>query len=259
MMRFPLRLTADLAMARFARNSRLALDSKPVQFVGAAEILHHDSNHPVSHEKIREIIASRSPVVWIGGSEPLHHPGISHLVRAIIGSGHFVFLETDGTLLRPRIHEFQPVSRLFLTVRMQSGRQRQTSKTLPANTWELAAEGIRAARLSGFLICVHARVRGETELGEMAGLVQFARSLDVDGIVISPANSGANSAHPDAAALRRKTAEARKLIGSKWWESFSDFIEPVVSGKRLATRSADETAVCLAQESHANEEGVRVA
>jgi molybdenum cofactor biosynthesis enzyme MoaA len=246
-------------MARFARRSRLALDSRPVQFVDAAEILHHDSNHPVSHEKIREIVSSRSPVVWIGGSEPLHHPGVSHLVRAITGSGHFVFLETDGVLLRRRIHEFQPVSRLFLTVRMESGGQRQTSKTLRAKTWELAAEGIRAARLSGFLICVHARVHGETELEELAGLVQFARSFDVDGIVISPAEGGANAANPDAAALQRKTAEARKLIGSKWWESFSRFIEPVVSGERNATRSADETAVRLAQESHANEEGVRVA
>jgi len=59
--------------------------------VDAAEILHPDSSHPVSHEKIRDIIGSRSPVLWIGGSEPLHHPGIAHLVRAITQSGHFVF------------------------------------------------------------------------------------------------------------------------------------------------------------------------
>jgi molybdenum cofactor biosynthesis enzyme MoaA len=259
MMRFPLRLTADLAMARFARRSHLALDSKPVQFVDAAEILHHDSDHPVSHEKIREIISSRSPVVWIGGSEPLHHPGVSHLVRAIAGSGHFVFLETDGTLLRRRIHEFQPVSRLFLTVRMESGGQRQTSKTLRANSLELAAEGIHAARLSGFLICVHARVRVETELGEMAELIQFARALDVDGIVISPANGGSSSANADAVTLQRQTAEARMLIGSKWWESFSRLIEPVVSSDRQEARNTEETAVRVEQEAHSNEGSVRVA
>jgi hypothetical protein len=259
MMRFPLRLTADLAMARFAQRSRSSQGARTVQFVDAAEILHHDSNHPVSHEKIREIIKSRSPAFWIGGAEPLNHPGISHLVRAITQTGHFVFLETDGTLLRRRIHEFQPVSRLFLTVRMESGGQRQTSKTLRANKLELAAEGIRAARLSGFLICVHARVHAETELGEMAELIQLVRSLDVDGIVITTANGGANSANPDSPVLQRKTAEARKLIGSKWWEFFSRFIEPVVSGERDATRSADETDVRLAEEAHASEEGVKVA
>jgi len=51
--------------------------------VDAAEVLHPDSSHPVSHEKVHDIIGSRSPVIWIGGSEPLLHPGIAHLVRAI--------------------------------------------------------------------------------------------------------------------------------------------------------------------------------
>src|SRR5713226_10005198 len=186
MMRFPLRLTADLLMARLARKLRLAHGACFIQFVDAAEILHPDSSHPVSHEKIRDIIGSRSPVVWIGGSEPLFHPGIAHLVRAITQSGHFVFLETAGTLLRRRIHEFQPVSRLFLTVRLESGAPRRASNSLQPSSLDLAAEGIRAARLSGFLICVHACVAPETEMSEAAELIRLGQSLDVDGFVIPP-------------------------------------------------------------------------
>jgi hypothetical protein len=59
--------------------------------------------------------------------------------------------------------------------------------------------------------------------------------------------------------LQRKTAEARKLIDSKWWEFFSRLVEPVVSGQRNATRSAEETGVRVEQNSHANEESIRVA
>jgi molybdenum cofactor biosynthesis enzyme MoaA len=254
MLRFPLRLTADLARARLVRTLRLVPDESSVQFVDAAEILHHDSSHPVSHQKIHEIISGRSPVVWIGGSEPLKHPGVAHLVRAITGSGYFVFLETDGTLLRRRIHEFQPVPHLFLTVRLDQGAQLRMSKSLQPSSLELAAEGIRAAQLSGFLICVHARIHAETEPGAMAQLLQFARSQDVDGIVITPANDGANSG-----ALRRKTAEARKLIGSKWWESFSRLMEPVLSGQRNAVQSVAGTRVGLEEEERANEESVKVA
>ncbi len=259
MMRFPLRLTAVLILARLARKLRLARFARPVHFVDAAEILHSDDSHPVSHEKMREIIASRSPVVWIGGNEPLCHPGIAHLVRAISKSGHFVFLETDGTLLRRRIHEFQPASRLFLTVRLEPAAQRRTSNGLRPGVSELAVEGIRAAMLSGFLTCVHAPVHAENDLGEIADLIQLARSLDVDGMVISRADDGSNSANPDAAALLRKTAEARQLIGSKWWESFSRLVEPALSGERRAARSAEETGIRVEQESHANEEGVKVA
>jgi len=253
MMRFPLRLTADLALARIARKLRLARGARPVRFVDAAEVLHPDSSHPVSHEKIREIIGSRSPVVWIGGSEPLLHPGIAHLVRAITQNGHFVFLETDGTLLRRRIHEFQPVPRLFLTVRLEPVH-------LETGTSPLAVEGIRAARLSGFLICVQVRVAPETEMSDAAKLFDRAHSLDVDGRVISLARRELNSANPDAAASLQKTGEARKLIGSAWWESFSRLIEPIVSGKGNAASSAEEkSGVPIEQESRANEEGVKVA
>jgi organic radical activating enzyme len=257
MLRFPLRLTADLIKAWLAHKSCPALSL--VQFVDAAELLHHDANHPVSHEKIRRLISSSSPVVWIGGSEPLHHPGVAHLVRAITGSGHFVFLETDGTVLRRRIHEFQPLPRFFLAVRLHPGAQLRTSKSLQPSSSELAAESIRAAQLSGFLICVYSRVHAQTELEAMAELIQFAHSRNVDGIVITAANRESNSANPDAAALQRKTAEARKLIGSAWWESFSRLMEPVLSGERNAAQSVVETGLRLEQEAHANEEGIKVA
>src|SRR5438309_6096875 len=167
-MRFPLRLTLDIIRARLTKILGFARDARSIQFLDAAEILHHDSSHPVSHERIREVISSHSPAIWIGGTEPLRHPGVAHLVRAITGSGHSVFLETDGTLLRRRIHEFQPVPRLFLTVRLEPAVQRDVSEHLGPGAFELAAEGMRAARHSGFLICAHARVHAETELGAMA-------------------------------------------------------------------------------------------
>jgi hypothetical protein len=253
MMRFPLRLTADLAMARIAHKLPLARGARLVQFVDAAEVLHSDSSHPVSHEKIREIIGGRSPVVWIGGSEPLLHPGIAHLVRAITGSGYFVFLETDGTLLRRRIHEFQPVPRLFLTVCLKAS-------YLETGASPLGLEGIRAARLSGFLICAQVRVPVETTMSEAAKLFHLAHSLDVDGCVLSSAGGESGSANSDAAASLQRRREARKLIGSTWWEAFSRLIEPIVSREGRATQGAEEkTRVPVEQESHATEEGVKVA
>ena len=68
------------------------------------------------------------------------------------------------------------------------------------------------------------------------------------------------SAKTEAEALRRKAAEARKLIGSKWWESFSRLVQPVMSGgEPRDARSADEDGVRLEEEEHANEESIRIA
>jgi hypothetical protein len=264
MMRFPLRLTADLAMARIAQKLRLGQGARFIQFVDAAEILHPDSSHPVSHEKIRDIIGGRSPVVWIGGSEPLDHPGIAHLVRAVTQNGHFVFLETDGTLLRRRIHEFQPVSRLFLTVRLEpvhleTGAPRRSSSGLRPVASELSFEGIRAAKLSGFSICVYMRIAPETEMSDAAELFLLAHSLDVDGCVISPARGESDSALPPAQTLSQKTAEARKRIGSFWWESFSRLVEPMLLGEPRSVPAAGASGAHAEHEASADEEGIKVA
>jgi hypothetical protein len=116
-MRFPARLSAKLAKARVAGFFRGARPAHLIDFVDAAEVLHAGSAHPISHERIRSLLVSPAPILWIGGSEPLEHPGIAHLVRAIVQGGRFVFLETCGALLRRRIHEFQPVLQLFLAIR----------------------------------------------------------------------------------------------------------------------------------------------
>jgi hypothetical protein len=253
MLRFPLRLTAELVRARLTPGVR------PIQFVDAADVLHHGANHPVSHDKVRELNASRSPVVWIGGSEPLDHPGISHLVRAITPNSHFVFLETNGTLLRRRIHEFQPIPRLFLTVQLESDAASRNPKDPRASASELAVEGIRAARLSGFFLCLHAKIQADTELAEMASWVEFAQSLDVDGLVISPAIRASSRSSPEVDAVLQKTAEARNLIPSRWWRSFSRLVEPVLANEHNAPQKAEPQTDHQQEDSNANEEGVGVA
>ena len=253
MLRFPLRLTAELVRARLT--PRVC----PIQFVDAADVLHHDASHPISNQKIRELDFSRSPAIWIGGSEPLEHPGISHLVRALTQTGHFVFLETDGTLLRRRIHEFQPVPWLFLTVRLDTREPGRSAKSPGSNAFDMAAEGIRAARLSGFLLCVHARVQAETKLAEIAHLIEFAQSLGVDGMVISRPNYALAPSSTDSIAVEQKTAQARQLIPSRWWRSFSRLVEPVLANEHSMAQKAESQTDHQQEDSHANEEGVKVA
>jgi len=254
-------------MVRLAQNSRGNAASYSILLLTPMEPASpsglDSSTHPAAPRAGTELLARvrsvPAPVVWIGGAEPLLHPEMGQLTRCIAGIGRHIFLETDGALLRRRIHEFRPVSRLFLTLQWDGLERSHDVRAGRAGAFQAGLEGMRVARLSGFLICVHARVHADTEPGEMAELVQFARALDVDGIVISPANGGSDSANPDAAASQRKMAEARKLIGSKWWESFSRLVEPLVSGQRNATRSAEDTGVRLEQNSHANDESVRLA
>ena len=202
--------------------------------------MHTGSAHPVSHERIRETIASSSPVIWIGGSEPLDHPGIAHFVRAVAPSGHYIFLETSGILLRRRIHEFQPLPRLFLTVRLD---------TMQTPEFALASEGLRAARLSGFCTAVHSRVGKSSDLSELDRLHGFLGEMEVDGWLIT-----AESAEGASIA---KGAEARARIPSVFWRLFSGQVE-----RELLTRSQSSEprrAPLAEKQAEVREEDVKVA
>ncbi|HEX4546664.1 MAG TPA: radical SAM protein [Candidatus Acidoferrum sp.] len=234
MMRFPALLTAKLAKARIKRVFRPAHQGRLLAFADPAEILHAGSAHPVSHEKIRDAIGNPAPVIWVGGGEPLDHPGIAHFIRAIAPSGHYIFLETNGALLRRRIHELQPLPRVFLTVRLDAVRTPQS---------DLAAEGLRAAWLSGFFTVVHSVVCEDSNLAGLDRLRGLLLEMDVDGWLIT---AGSTSAE-----VVRKASEARTLVPSAAWRRFSEQVEHELLTPSAPLREKPPGENC--------EEGVKVA
>lgn len=265
MIRFPLRLAADLAKARIAEKLQSTAGAGPILFIRPLEEAHSPAldsttffpDKKAGTELLAGVRESSAPVVWIGGPEPLQHPEMGQLTRCIAGHGQHVFLETDGVLLRRRIHEFRPVSRLFLTLRLHGLERSHDLRAERPGAFQLAVEGIRAAKLSGFQICVHTRIDAESKLAEIAELIELSRTLDVDGFVISQAADALNAANRDPGALNRKAAEARKLIGSRWWEFFSRLVEESLDREPRTAQLAPAMR-SVEQEADANEEGVRV-
>ena len=235
MVRLPARLTSKLAKARMAQIFNSAPLGPVVHCVDPTEVLHPGSAAPVSREKMHALIENPAPVIWIGGSEPLLHAGIGHFVRAIAQSGHYVFLETDGTSLRRRIHEFQPQPELFLTVRLDSPE---------GSEFALAVEGLRTACLSGFFTVIHTRVREDFGSAQLTRLRSFIAEKDVDGWLITAASPGQ--------AVVRKAAEARGLIRGIFWRQFSTHLEEAVLAKKQTRESRDaRTSIPIAQDDHA--------
>lgn len=241
MMRLPARLTAQFAKARIARMFKPAAGPALIHCVDPAEILHLGSAAPVSHEKMKKLMESSSPVIWIGGSEPLVHPGIGHFVRAIAQKDRFVFLETDGALLRRRIHEFQPLPGLFLVVSLDELRGQES---------ELALEGLRAARLSGFFTVIRSTVGENSDLAELEGIRFFILRNDLDGWLMT-----AESADQ---AVVRKAAEARRFIPSSFWRQFSKHIEQAIL-KETKRRELAGVPHADKSELETKEENVKVA
>jgi hypothetical protein len=218
MMRFPLRLARDLALNRAGHALRWKDSWSPITFIDPAEILHQGSPHPIDREKIQSLVSSPASVLWIRGSEPLDHPGIAHLIRALSNSRRFIFLETGAVLLRRRIHEFQPLPNFTLFVRLDSASSAPDNNPLSPSPWTLALEGIRAAQLSGFFVAAHSIIHSHSSDATLTSLATLIQERALDGWVITPAARMED--------LRQLAARARHLIPSALWQKFSTRVEP---------------------------------
>jgi hypothetical protein len=234
-MRTPYRLAASLLKFRLAQALPGVKEKLPLRRIVVA-----DAAHAAAHGKIsthtgdstaigKHAKASVAPVLWLAGAadpasantllaDTLSNPAIGNLTRQFRKAGRTVFLETDGTQLRRRIHEFRPDARLYLTLRLYGAPHTHDRRMKRDGAFAFAMEGIRAAQLSGFLICAHVVVEGDTELHEINRLMEQLGAVNFDGMIITAGN--------DAAKTQRETAiVARTLIENRWWASFSRLVQ----------------------------------
>jgi hypothetical protein len=225
-MRIPIRLAltifqASIAQIRSAEQKYLPVhciripDDRGAEILSTAQVSALLAEPPLARGRGQRL---RAPALWLtGDADPLGHPGISRLARDLQDRRRFVFLETDGQQLRRRIHEFRPDSRLYLTVRLYGTPDAHDVRLKKPGAFALAVEGIRAAQLSGYLVCVHVVIDAETKMADIQALLQEVAAFEVDGVVVT----AASSAGTQPATVRQFVYTARSLLGNSWWASFS--------------------------------------
>lgn len=267
MMRFPSRLTWDLTKVRIAQKLSgaapypLALRLDLGHFLSDTETTSTDGANSFSKGSARDsqalsqVRASSAPVVWIGDA-PLQHSSIGHLTREIVNFSRTVFVEMDATLLRRRIHEFRPVSRLYLVLPLNGLENAHDSRAQHHGNFRATLAAIRTARLSGFHICIETAISPDFDLNELLDLANLISTLDVDGWIHNrpPGNDDEISSQ-----LLRS---ARALIPSRRWRAFSELLdgtsgaaEPNFEKKRPAQPPLEKIEKVSTRE--VREEGVR--
>lgn len=181
-----------------------------------------DGGQEPSAAELLAVLRDAAPLCWLTSrGESLGNLSVARFARSLQDAGRTVFLETDGMLLRRRVHEFRPDARLYLTIRLHGMPDSHDARLRRDGAFALAMEGLRAAQLSGFLICAHVPVDGETDLGEVKLLLEHLRKAEVDGVIVTATNPEGEMAD----ALQKKASEASKLIGNAWWTAFSRLAE----------------------------------
>jgi len=188
-MSFTLRLTADLTFALAARALTKRRSSSPILRLSADENLDLASDSNATKTQPAQILSPRhlSPIVWIGGPEPLDNFEVARLSNALAASGRHVFLETSGASLKPRLHEFRPSSRFYFVVRFNALTQNHGGRDNPEDAFSIGLEAVRMSRLAGFFTCANLVFHSNIAATAVVNLHCEIRKLDIDGFLITPA------------------------------------------------------------------------
>jgi hypothetical protein len=227
-MTFSLRLTADLALALAARAIspkasyppilRLSPDINFQAGSASLAISSHDAGNGSSQSSAL-VPRYRSPILWIASSEPLDYPEVARFTNALAASGRSVFLETSGASLKRRLHEFQPSSGFYFTVRFDGVDPLPNHNHARNGAFRVGIEAIRMARLAGFLTCAHLVVRPDHRDRELQDLHAEISKLDVDGFLITCAALNLD--------LKRDVTQLRRRLLTRRWAVLSGLVESV--------------------------------
>ncbi|HYK40518.1 MAG TPA: radical SAM protein [Candidatus Eremiobacteraceae bacterium] len=236
-MRFPIRLSASLFSAKIAGLITGASAAPSiyrlnpcVTHLTTRKRFEEDSTGLEWHSPAECAARARaiaSPVVWLGGTDPLLHPEIGSVASAIAETGRFVFVHTSGYNLRQRIHEFCPDSRLFLALEFAGGEEIHNRAQASPDAFQRSIESIHAAKLSGFLVAAHVTVTAETDPCDFGQLIEFLDKKDVDGFIVT---TGGSLSDAKAGSFQKVLEDSRALVRSSRWERFSALLETSYSG-----------------------------
>jgi len=128
-----------------------------------------------------------APMVSIAGGEPLLHPEIDRLVRALVRDGRYVYLCTNGLLLEESLRRFRPTPYFSWVVHVDGLRERHDASVRRPGVFDRAVAGIRAAKAAGFSVMTNTTVYAGESAGPLCDLFAFLTDeLHVDAMMLAP-------------------------------------------------------------------------
>ncbi len=199
-MKRPLKL--DLTMARYIMAQK-AKGRKYFPFVTMLEPLEACNLHCIGCGRVEEyksvlgrrltveqsleaVHASGAPIVSIAGGEPLLHPQIGEIVKAIIAEKRFIYLCTNGLLLQEKLDLFKPTPYFSFVVHLDGTEKIHDYVTQRKGTYATAIAGLKEAIKRGFRVNTNTTLFHGSDVEDLHKLFALLTELGVEGLMVSP-------------------------------------------------------------------------
>jgi len=145
-----------------------------------------------------------TPVVAISGGEPLEYPEIARLTKEILERGKHLFLCTDGTRIRRRLHMIPPYTNFFWNVKLDGTEQVHDGRSNRPGLFAEVLDGVKAAKNAGFFVVVTTTIYPDSDVRDVVSLYEQLHAMHVDGYMLSPNYPARQMCRNSAAAFHEK-------------------------------------------------------
>lgn len=249
-MRYPIGLVVDSALHLVGR--RLRGDRKcPVML--SLEPLGGNSCSSANNEilTVDQCVGALeeccAPIVAICGREPLEYSELPALVHEIFRRGRHLFLCTDGTMIRQRLHMIPPYTNFFWNVRLDGTEAVHEKRSARRSVFLEAVDGIQAAKNAGFFVVVTTMVYPDTDVDDLAVLYETLHVKHVDGYMFAPYYPAEELCRDGSARFREKMHQRFREVSERL-SSYNLMTSPIyleyLRGERELDCSAWASPVC---------------
>jgi hopanoid biosynthesis associated radical SAM protein HpnH len=139
-------------------------------------------------QAVAAIEESGAPMVSIAGGEPLIHPEIDEIARRLMARKRFVYLCTNGLLMKKKMDRFTPSPYFAWVVHLDGMRERHDQSVCRDGVFDKAVDAIHEAQRRGFRVTTNTTFFTHDSPESVTSVLDFLNDdLRVDAMMISPA------------------------------------------------------------------------
>jgi hopanoid biosynthesis associated radical SAM protein HpnH len=177
-----------------------------------------------------------APLVSIPGGEPLMHPRIAEIVEGLVARKKYVYLCTNGLLLKEKIDQFSPSKYFSFVVHMDGQREHHDFAVCREGTYDKAVDGIRDALQRGFRLTTNTTLFDGADSKSVREFFDEMMDLGVEGMMLSPGYTYDKAPDQDHFLSKKKTRRLFRQILSnrreKWRFNMSPLFLEYLMGRR---------------------------
>lgn len=129
------------------------------------------------------------PTVAIPGGEPLLHPRIGEIVQGLIDRKKYIYLCTNGLLLKQKLDLFKPSKYLAFSVHLDGQKEHHDFAVCREGGYDITIEGVREAVQRGFRVTTNTTLFEGADYKSVRAFFDDMMEVGVEGMMVSPGYS----------------------------------------------------------------------